>query len=460
MYNDELGAPPAVPQFTPNRSKRNRIILIVVILLLLLGGGLLWWFVLRDKPAKPNNAHKTTNNQQQSTDTPTTASQHTLLLKLTKQSVGNNIVKLNIDSQDAKTLISTDDYLTSWVELPDGAVRTMISKSAPDGDNSAESIIVQDNGKPAKTVYNLVTSRPADGISKTLWAGTLSAEGSRVYFYEADNNAHTARIAYVDVNSGVVTDVITYKASDGKTGLGQFKGVLTPDAVSADNNTIYFTSHSCLNCDGPGSGDLIAYNVSAKTYATLFTSPADQPNGTWAKLNDNYFAIQTSSLGGVGTASYESTVAAKDRLSLYDVRANKVVSVFEHSGDLFGHSLGMATDNKTFYYYTEKVVKDSALADDGGHDFHTVTNEIRAFTVTDNKATKLSLPLDATGQKPLFLTSNGAAYIYGASGRSGSTQDFNVYRTAMNDTKQKVTVDTFSSTDYGDLSLLGYAAKQ
>jgi cytoskeletal protein RodZ len=468
MYSDEMGMPASQMPFTPDHSKRNRIILIAAIIVLLVGAFLLWWFVLRSKPAQQHGSASTNTSSQQASKTSNLAGPGTIYVSLDKQSVGSDVVRFNLAGESDKTVVSTKNYIESSVELPDGTLRTMTTNTVPDGDTTTESITIQDAGKAAKQIYMITTSQPDQNISKVLWPGTLNADGTRVYFYEADNTAQTARIAYVNVDTGAVTDVITYKAADGKSGLNQFKGPLTPGAISRDGNVIYFHEHACLNCDGPPYADIIAYNVATKSFFTPFADP-NGLQGEWTKLSDSYFAITTSSLGtSLAPLAYEKMSSSKQHMYLFDVQAGKAITVFDTGGTNFSaNALGMSSDNKTFYYSIDKIVRDAALTDDNsGHTFHYETNEIRAYDVANTKSATLTLPIDSVRLTPSFLTSNGTYYIYGAGARPNlfgsqkTTLPYEIYRSAMADTKNKITLASYGVDDISGFSLLGYSSKQ
>jgi hypothetical protein len=467
--NDELGMPPPTV-FQPDHSKRNRLIAVAIVVLLLAGAAI-WWFVLRDKPAKP----AAQNTSQQPTATNKNVAKHNIYVASANRADDTTDIQvLDTNTGQASTVSSRKSYLAS-VELPNGTLRTLDNVATNDDDGTNHSsIVLQDGNNKAKTIFSEVTSNKANTVSKTLWPSVMNADGTKVYFYESDNMANTARVATID-EKGVITDLITYKSTDGKTGLGQFKGTITPGYVSKDEKTIYFNVHSCLNCDGPSYADVVGYDVTTKTWQQYFTDPAfatDKAEGYWAKLSDDLFVVRSDAINSnFILPSYETAVTkAKSALYLFDTRTNKATQVFASDATHpAGIPLNLSADGKTFYYYTDKMVKDDALSDPDnakeGHTFHYATDEIRSYDIAGAKTASLNFGLDATKVQPTFLTSNGTSYLFGTSGRSSLTSEVSsepliVYSAPLATPGKKKTVISTPATDLYSLTYLGYTGKQ
>ncbi|HEV7454535.1 MAG TPA: hypothetical protein VGO07_04725 [Candidatus Saccharimonadales bacterium] len=468
--NDELGMP-APSVFHPDHSSRNRALAIVIIIILLAAGGAVWWFMFRDKPAKPAASTNNTTHM-------ATAAKHNIYVAFSNRpDSATDIQLLDTDTQQATTVSSVKDGYLAYVELPNGTIRTLTNTSTNDADGTNHNNIVLQDGKSApKTIFSEVTSNKANTVSKTFWPSAMNADGSKVYFYERDNLASTQRVAVVD-EKGAVTDLITYKPADGKTGLGQFKGAVTPGYVTKDEKTIYFNVHSCLNCDGPSYADVVAYDVTAKTFQQPFTDPAyetSKAEGYWTKLSDNLFVVRSNtSSANFDTQSYETTAAkSKTTLYLFDTRTNKATQVFTTDATHFaGTPLNLSADGKTFYYYTDKIVKEDTITavdknNPQGHTFHFATDEIRAYDIATAKASPIDLGLDPVKVQPTFMTSNGTSYLFATAGRTtvfnstASKEPFVIYSTPVATPSQKKIVISIPVTDVFGLTYLDFSAKQ
>jgi len=399
------------PVVSPQPKRHTALFSGIIALGILLAGGTVWLYMSLNRDVAQSGSSPITS-------TKTTAQDNVVYLEIRHDDGTSEIRSLNLATKQVDKLMSAKTNTSAVTILPSGQLRRLVFTSQTDtNQSSVDKLSFQDPGKTPQVAFSEVVANSQGTISKTIWPGPINQAGTKGYFFESDNMADTVRIASVD-QKGVVTDIITGHDSF-NTGLDGVKGVLVPQAVSPDEKTLYLQSLSCLNCDGPPHGDLIAYNIAAKKFsllqADLFSDGANT-YGSWRQLNNRYTLVYGSSTSNFGPLNYTAALSSKDRLYVVDLQTGKSTKVFESSGsDTVATPLQLSADGNTLYYFTQSVLKGNPTPADkntpADFTYSYATNQVYAYNIATAQTSTIDFGLEKQKVQPVFLTSVNDTYV-------------------------------------------------
>ena len=365
--SDSASSPP------PWKSNRKNTIIIaglILVAILAVGTGYSFWQKHSSRAPNSSSSSKTTATSPVSDDSfyvTTTNSKETKLLKLSYK---------DGSAQTLASITTSGKSIDGVVQLNTGVDRIFYDTSTTTGNNTTQTLSYQDTGQPEKTILS-VTGTPTN--EQQFVSGYIDTRGRYV-----DTMVFSSTSTFVE---RVAIDGTVTKFQEPSHHL------YMPADETSDGKTVYLSSFSCYNCDGPRYADLISLDTQSGQFNTLYSDPnGHEYGGGWNKAG-NYFWISSSNIPGLGFPTYDDALKFSSYIYNYNLSTGQTSKVFVASppNEANANVENVSTDLKKVFVIVQKIKQGDYIPDTKQYGADYEGAELRVYDAATSSYSTISI---------------------------------------------------------------------